>query len=174
MPGCIVSATTASFDSVEKRRRRATPVITSTFENVSDIGIRPALFLGPPAIADVRSKRGALQSIRYRRGWRDTRVKGHYGQTETTTQRAIGALTPLAKLADPHPVDPLGDHDLGMLASRQNTPARPCQRTASPARHVGLIRAGRDPARTLLRWLAFRGTPPGNRCLPDKGSGVLF
>src|ERR1700681_4932149 len=39
MPGCIVSATTASFKSVEKRRRRATPVITSTFENVSDIGV---------------------------------------------------------------------------------------------------------------------------------------
>src|SRR6185503_18868680 len=39
MPGCIVSATTASFRSVEKWRRRATPVITSTFENVSDIGV---------------------------------------------------------------------------------------------------------------------------------------
>jgi hypothetical protein len=25
-------------------------------------------------------------------------------------------LTPSAKLAGPHPVDPLGDHDLGMLA----------------------------------------------------------
>jgi hypothetical protein len=39
MPGCIVSATTASFNSVEKRRRRAMPVITSAFENVSDIGV---------------------------------------------------------------------------------------------------------------------------------------
>src|ERR1700738_4253645 len=57
MPGCIVSATTASFRSVEKRRRRAMPVITSTFENVSDIGVS----LGPPANAGVRSKRGALQ-----------------------------------------------------------------------------------------------------------------
>src|SRR6267378_2405549 len=60
MPGCIVSATTASFRSVEKRRRRATPVITSTFENVSDIGICLGLSLGPPASAGVRSKRGAL------------------------------------------------------------------------------------------------------------------
>src|SRR5215471_10306219 len=60
MPGCIVSATTASFRSVAKRRRRATPVITSTFENVSDIGVWLGLSLGPPAIAGVRSKRGAL------------------------------------------------------------------------------------------------------------------
>src|SRR5580693_4272722 len=60
MPGCIVSATTASFKSVEKRLRRATPVITSTFENVSDIGICLGLSLGPPAIAGVRSKWGAL------------------------------------------------------------------------------------------------------------------
>src|SRR5438477_12544057 len=61
MPGCIVSATTASFRSVEKRRRRATPVITSTFENVSDIGVCLGLYLGPPAKAGVRSKQGAVQ-----------------------------------------------------------------------------------------------------------------
>src|SRR3954465_8069242 len=60
MPGCIVSAMTASFRSVEKRRLRATPVITSTFENVSDIGVCLGLSLGPPAIAGVRSKQGAL------------------------------------------------------------------------------------------------------------------
>src|SRR5437763_10283772 len=63
MPGCIVSATTASFRSVEKRRRRATPVITSTFENVSDIGVCLGLYLGPPAKAGVRSKRGAVQAL---------------------------------------------------------------------------------------------------------------
>src|ERR1700680_238702 len=62
MPGCIVSATTASFRSVEKRRRRATPVITSTFENVSDIGVCLGLCLGPPAKAGVRSKQGALHA----------------------------------------------------------------------------------------------------------------
>src|SRR5277367_5645662 len=61
MPGCIVSATTASFRSVEKRRLRATPVSTSTFENVSDIGVSLGLYLGPPAIVRVRSKRGAVQ-----------------------------------------------------------------------------------------------------------------
>src|SRR5271168_1922210 len=60
MPGCIVSAITASFRSVEKRRRRATPVITSTFENVSDIGVYLGLCLGPPASAGVRSKQGAV------------------------------------------------------------------------------------------------------------------
>src|SRR5262249_30531899 len=63
MPGCIVSATTASFNSVEKRRLQATPVITSTFENASDIGVSLGLCLGPPAIARVRSKRGALQGV---------------------------------------------------------------------------------------------------------------
>src|SRR5437879_3303438 len=63
MPGCIVSATTASFCSVEKRRLRATPLITSTFENVSDIGTCLGLSLGPPAIAGVRSKRGAVHSV---------------------------------------------------------------------------------------------------------------
>src|SRR6185437_10483821 len=61
MPGCIVSATTASFRSVENRRRRAMPVITSTFENVSDIGLCLGLCLGPPAKAGVRSKQGAVQ-----------------------------------------------------------------------------------------------------------------
>src|SRR5436853_5910017 len=60
MPGCIVSATTASFRSVEKRRLRATPVITSTLEKVSDIGTCLGLSLGPPASAGVRSKRGAV------------------------------------------------------------------------------------------------------------------
>jgi hypothetical protein len=35
--------------SVGNRRRRATPVITSTFENVSDIGVCLGLSLGPPA-----------------------------------------------------------------------------------------------------------------------------
>src|ERR1700716_3496245 len=64
MPGCIVSAMTASFISVENRRRRATPVITSTFENVSDIGVYLGLCLGPPAKAGVRSKQGAVH-IRY-------------------------------------------------------------------------------------------------------------
>ena len=36
----------ASFRSVGNRRRRATPVITSTFENVSDIGVCLGLSLG--------------------------------------------------------------------------------------------------------------------------------
>src|SRR5437660_19800 len=67
MPGCIVSAMTASFRSVEKRRRRATPVITSTFENVSDIGVCLGLYLGPPAKAGVRSKRGAVHSDQCRK-----------------------------------------------------------------------------------------------------------
>ena len=35
-------------------------MITSTFENVSDIGVCLGLSLGPPAIAGVRSKQGAV------------------------------------------------------------------------------------------------------------------
>jgi hypothetical protein len=35
-------------------------------------------------------------------------------------------LTPSAKLDDPHPINPLGDHDLGMLTiANIATPARP-------------------------------------------------
>src|ERR1700727_3863648 len=60
MPGCSVSLTTESFCSVVNRRRRATPVMTSTFENVSDIGLCLGLCLAPPANAGVRSKRGAV------------------------------------------------------------------------------------------------------------------
>jgi hypothetical protein len=39
-------------------------VITSTFENVSDIGVCLGLCLGPPANAGVRSKRGAVQGVK--------------------------------------------------------------------------------------------------------------
>ncbi len=40
--------TTAGFRSAEKRRRLAMPVITSTREKLSDIGVSPSLCLGPP------------------------------------------------------------------------------------------------------------------------------
>jgi hypothetical protein len=86
-------------------------------------------------------------------------------------QSILRTVAPSAKLADPHSVDPLGDHDLGMRAVAnfvwRKTPARPFQRTASPARQVGRIMVGRDPARSLLCWLAFCGSPPCNRSLPD-------
>src|SRR5438046_7654641 len=78
MPGCIVSATMASFRSVEKRRRRATPVMTSSFENVSDIGVCLGLYLGPPAKAGVRSKQGAVHTLAhrcYRQGTHDAEVE---------------------------------------------------------------------------------------------------
>src|ERR1700733_3842441 len=67
MPGCSVSLTTESFCSVVNRRRRATPVMTSTFENVSDIGVCLGLCLAPPANAGVRSKRGAVHHTGDRR-----------------------------------------------------------------------------------------------------------
>src|SRR4051794_28099049 len=67
MPGCIVSATTANFSSVEKRRLRATPVITSTFENVSDIGTCLGLFLGPPGYRPCPVETGCSPGRRTRR-----------------------------------------------------------------------------------------------------------
>src|SRR5205085_10985269 len=89
MPGCIVSATTASFRSVQKRRRRATPVMTSIFENVSDIGVCLGLYLGPPAKAGVRSKRGAVHRhertgdrLNYRNGYRERSLDTRLGSLQ--------------------------------------------------------------------------------------------
>src|SRR5437588_8698304 len=76
MPGCMVSATTASFCSVEYRRRRATPVITSTFENVSDIGVCLGLSLGPPAIVSGQNR----VQFRYRDRLPDTLTGIHHDQ----------------------------------------------------------------------------------------------
>jgi hypothetical protein len=53
----------ASFRSVGNRRRRATPVITSTFENVSDIGVRPDLSLSPPAKTVSGQNRGQFTNL---------------------------------------------------------------------------------------------------------------
>src|SRR5205814_10577500 len=89
MPGCIVSATTASFRSVEKRRRRATPVMTSTFETVSDIGVCLGLYLGPPAKAGVRSKQGAVQ--RPQSSHRYDLLLGRTGQQSAPSMAASGA-----------------------------------------------------------------------------------
>src|SRR5207248_4714783 len=90
MPGCIVSAMTASFRSVEKRRRRATPVITSTFENVSDIGVCLGLYLGPPAKAGVRSKRGAVHKLK------PFRIRLSIDQNEIGPNVAIAKVLPFA------------------------------------------------------------------------------
>ena len=57
-PACIVSATTASFCSVVKRRRRATPVMISTRENVSDIGMSPRLTPGSSGLLPVSGQNG--------------------------------------------------------------------------------------------------------------------
>jgi hypothetical protein len=43
----------------------------------------------------------------------------------------------------------------------------PCQSTRSPARQVGLNRTVTGAARRVLRWLALRGSPAGNRARPD-------
>ena len=36
------------------------------------------------------------------------------------------------------------------------------------ARQTGVALAPADTARRVLRWLALRGSPPGNRALPDR------
>src|SRR5215213_5731131 len=97
MPGCIVSATTASFRSVEKRRRRATPVITSTFENVSDIGVCLGLSLGPPASAGVWSKWGALQDDRTARGQLQRVFKHALSERYASYSRSVAARRLLSR-----------------------------------------------------------------------------
>jgi hypothetical protein len=88
MPGCIVSATTASFSSVEKRRRRATPVITSTFENVTDIGLflarlrlRPTRHVAAHKSWHIRVKFG--YSSRARRNGYHARVRSKRNALQT-------------------------------------------------------------------------------------------
>ena len=70
---------------------------------------------------------------------------------------------PLGQLAEPDPVNPSVNHDLGMLAiadiAAENTGAA---LSGMLARQTGLILAGADPTFRLLRWLALRGSPPGN------------
>jgi hypothetical protein len=75
-----------------------------------------------------------------------------------------------AQLRNAYPVDPPIDCHLGMLAtptSRRKMPARPFHKTGMLARQTGVALAASDPVRRLLRWLALRGAPPGNRALPD-------
>jgi hypothetical protein len=76
----------------------------------------------------------------------------------------------LLQLSDAYPVNSPLDDDLGMLAiadiAAEDTDAS-FQRTRSPALHVGVDLAADDTARRVLRWLALRGSPPGNRALPD-------
>jgi hypothetical protein len=46
-------------------------------------------------------------------------------------------------------------------------PARPFQFTSSPGRQTAGIRAAIGARRRVFRWLALRGSPPGNRGPPD-------
>ena len=55
---------------------------------------------------------------------------------------------------------------LALPTSLRKTPARPCQRPWS-ARHIGRSRTAIGAARQVLCWLALRGSPTGNLCLPD-------
>src|SRR3954452_5274628 len=97
MPGCVVSATTASFRSIGNPRLRATPVITSTFENVSDIGVCLGLSLGPPAIAGVRSKQGALHEPTRRLCGRAKGGSGRAGKNRTPRDYSPRALATLSQ-----------------------------------------------------------------------------
>src|SRR5947207_14476393 len=51
--------------------------------------------------------------------------------------------------------------------SRRKIPARPFHRTGMLARQTGITFLSGDTERRALRWLALRGSPPGNRALPD-------
>jgi hypothetical protein len=74
----------------------------------------------------------------------------------------------LAQLPNPHPIDPALDHHLGMLAVTDLTAkdgcAAPFHNTGMLARQTAVGLAG--TVLRLLRWLALRGSPPGNRDRP--------
>src|SRR6476620_3066869 len=103
MPGCSVSLTTRSFCSVVNRRRRATPVMTSTFENVSDIGVCLGLCLVPPANAGVRSKQGAVQqhSCCVAAGYSDWTVED-FCRPGWLQGVSYKCLVPLSRWEEPH------------------------------------------------------------------------
>ena len=94
-------------------------------------------------------------------GERETSVRNFRLTTTArfTESLANGGLAPSAELTGPHSVNPRGDHNLRMLAianiAAEDTRATLPAHRPSPARQVGLIVVGRDPARSLLRWLAF-------------------
>jgi hypothetical protein len=68
------------------------------------------------------------------------------------------------KLSDPHPVDPLGDHDLGMLAIANF--AAENSRAALPAHRL----AG-TPSRAYSGWPRSRAQLVALACLPRLASG---
>ena len=78
-------------------------------------------------------------------------------------RRAIGGLTPLAELADPHPVNPLADHDLGMLAIADL--AAEDTGTAFPAHRLAGTKSRAYPA-----WRRSRAQPVALACLPRLAS----
>src|SRR5438067_540729 len=51
--------------------------------------------------------------------------------------------------------------------SRRKIPARPFHNTGMLARQTGITFLSGDTPRRVLRWLALRGSPPGNRERPD-------
>jgi len=76
----------------------------------------------------------------------------------------LRTVAPSAKLASPHPVDSLGDHDLGML-SIANIAAKNT-RAAFPAHRL----AG-TPGRAYPAWRRSRAQLVALACLPRLASG---
>ena len=75
------------------------------------------------------------------------------------------------------PVDPTVNQDLGVLAvadlAAEHTRAT-APRHRHTARQIGLILAGAEPTFRLLRWLAWRGSPPGGaHKMPNTGRDCL-
>jgi hypothetical protein len=188
MLGCIVSGTTASFCSVMKRRRRATPVMISTRENVSDIGIAPGLRLGSPAKADVRSKRGAvhLQHAAARVDGRESRA-GMMGwqRSDQTVSRLIAGSTTQDRCANlerglAEPVSPhwrrckCGSERVGPrnLARSRAPAARSLQQgprsvTMDQTRSQRLVRDAGQKERSRMRQFA-----PAGACCPEHSVGA--
>jgi hypothetical protein len=124
-------------------------------ENVSDIGITPGLCLGLPAMAGVRSKRGAVHCHDVDLNWR---LEGPVITAPSPPRRRIVAMANIARPADdcPSPVHGLirrlVDPDTvflfvvpsGGIACRsrsaiQHVSRQPCQRDAG----MTLFTAGR-------------------------------
>jgi hypothetical protein len=77
---------------------------------------------------------------------------------------AIGAPRQSAQLADPHPVNPLGDHDLRMLIIANIAPEDTC--AALPAH-----RLADAPSRAYSAWRRCRALFVALACLPRLASG---
>ena len=82
----------------------------------------------------------------------------------------VSHLAALFEFPGRHAIDAGSQQDLAMLVVANIAPVlagAALQCTLSPDRQTAAIRAVIGACRRVLCWLALRGDPPGNRCLPD-------